>query len=202
MGEAPTKFTVNGKEYTPMTYSAILGINPGDYISFTSYTHHPFDKEMILEIPDNWSNGSYYNVPFEDLVSITKHAISKGYSVAWDGDVSEKGFAASKGVAVLPLNEKREDLFTKPDEELAVTQALRQETFMNYSSTDDHLMHITGTAKDQKGATYFYVKNSWGEISPYSGYVYMSEPYFKLKTVGIMVHKDAVPMEIRKRLGI
>jgi bleomycin hydrolase len=202
MGRVPEKFTVNGKEYTPQTYATTLGINPADYVSFTSYTHHPFDQQMVLEIPDNWANGTYYNVPFTDLVAISKNAISKGYSVAWDGDVSEKGFSASKGVAVLPYDEKREDLFTKPSEEVAVTQEMRQTTFTNYSTTDDHLMHITGTAKDQSGTNYFYVKNSWGEISPYSGYVYMSEPYFRLKTVGIMVHKDAVPAEIRKRLGI
>lgn len=202
MGPVPEKFVVNGKEHTPKSYAATLGINPADYVSFTSYTHHPFDQQMILEIPDNWSNGSYYNIPFEELASITKNAITNGYSVAWDGDVSEKGFSANKGIAVLPVNEKREDLFTKPDAELAVTQALRQETFSNYSTTDDHLMHVTGTAKDQNGNTYFYVKNSWGEISPYNGYIYMSEAYYKLKTVGIMVHKNAVPADIRKRLGI
>lgn len=202
LGRAPEKFTVNGKEYTPQSYAASLGINPSDYISFTSYTHHPFDQKMVLEIPDNWSNGSYYNVPINDIVTITKNAITKGYSVAWDGDVSEKGFSAGKGMAVLPVNEKREDLFTQPGEEVAVTQALRQSTFNDFSTTDDHLMHISGTAKDQNGTTYFYTKNSWGEISPYSGYLYMSEPYFRLKTVGIMVHKDAVPTEIRKRLGI
>ncbi|MCC6724356.1 MAG: aminopeptidase [Saprospiraceae bacterium] len=202
LGKAPEKFTVNGKEYTPKTYAATLGINPADYVSFTPYTHHPFNQQMVLEIPDNWSNGSYYNLPFEDLVTITKNAIAKGYSVAWDGDVSEKGFSGSKGIAVLPTEDQREDLFTKPGAELNVTQELRQETFSNYSTTDDHLMHISGTAKDQNGTTYYYVKNSWGEISPYSGYIYMSEPYFKLKTVCIMVHKDAVPAEIRKRLGI
>ncbi|MBI1223937.1 MAG: aminopeptidase [Bacteroidetes bacterium] len=202
LGSVPEKFIVKGKEYTPQTYAASLGINPDDYVSFTSYTHHPFDQKMVLEIPDNWSNGSYYNVPIADIVAITKNAISKGYSVAWDGDVSEKGFSASKGVAVLPINEKREDLFTNPGEEVAVTQALRQSTFTDFSTTDDHLMHISGTAKDQNGTNYFYVKNSWGEISPYSGYIYMSEPYFKLKTVGIMVHKDAIPADIRKRLGI
>lgn len=202
LGKAPEKFTVKGKEYTPQTYAASLGINPDDYISFTSYTHHPFDQKMVLEIPDNWSNGSYYNVPINDIVAITKNAISKGYSVAWDGDVSEKGFAAGKGIAVMPVDEKREDLFTKPGEEVAATQEIRQQTYENYTTTDDHLMHVSGTAKDQNGTTYFYVKNSWGEISPYSGYLYMSEPYFRLKVVGIMVHKDAVPADIRKRLGI
>ncbi|MBI5914202.1 MAG: aminopeptidase [Bacteroidetes bacterium] len=202
MGDVPEKFTYNGKEFTPKTFAATLGINPADYVSFTSYTHHPFDQKMVLEIPDNWANGYYYNVPFADLVSITKNAIEKGYGVAWDGDVSEKGFSGGKGIALLPVSEKREDLFTQPGEEVAVTQELRQSTFTDYSTTDDHLMHITGLAKDQAGTRYFYVKNSWGEISPYQGYIYMSEPYFRLKTVGIMVHKDAVPEAIRKRLGI
>lgn len=202
MGDVPEKFTYNGKEFTPKTFAATLGINPADYVSFTSYTHHPFDQKMVLEIPDNWANGSYYNVPFADLVSITKNAIEKGYGVAWDGDVSEKGFSGGKGIALLPVNEKREDLYTQPGEEIAVTQELRQSTFTDYSTTDDHLMHITGLAKDQDGTRYFYVKNSWGEISPYQGYIYMSEPYFRLKTVGIMVHKDAVPEAIRKRLGL
>lgn len=202
LGKVPEKFTVKGKEYTPQTYAASLGINPADYVSFTSYTHHPFNQKMVLEIPDNWSNGSFYNVPINDIVTITKNAISKGYSVAWDGDVSEKGFSAGKGIAVLPVDAKREDIFTNPSEEIAVTQEMRQSTYEDFSTTDDHLMHVSGTAKDQKGTNYFYVKNSWGEISPYSGYIYMSEPYFRLKVVSIMVHKDAVPADIRKRLGI
>jgi bleomycin hydrolase len=202
MGSVPARFTHNGKEYTPQSFAASLGINPDDYVSFTSYMHHPMYQKCVLEIPDNWSNGWYYNVSVSDLVTITEHAIKNGYSVAWDGDVSEKGFNAGKGLAVLPPDEKREDLFTTPGEELAVSQEMRQETFMNYSTTDDHLMHITGTAKDQNGAKYFYTKNSWGEISPYQGYVYMSEAYFRMKTVGLMVHKNAVPQEIRKKLGI
>ncbi len=202
MGNVPERFTYNGKEYTPQTFAASLGINPADYVSFTSYQHHPMYETCVLEIPDNWSNGTYYNVPFTDLVDIAKNAIQNGYSVAWDGDVSEKGFSAGKGVAVLPAVSDREDMFTQPGEEVSVTQELRQETFMNYSTTDDHLMHITGLAKDQHGTAYFYTKNSWGEVSPYQGYVYMSEPYFRLKTVGIMVHKNAVPAAIRKKLGI
>jgi len=201
MGEAPEKFTYNGKEFTPHSYAASLGIQPGDYVSFTSYAHHPMYEKCVLEIPDNWSNGWYYNVPVTDLTAIVENAIKNGYSVAWDGDVSEKGFAAGKGIAVLPADESRDDLFTAPGKELAVTQQSRQETFMNYSTTDDHLMHLTGLAEDQKGTKYFYIKNSWGEISPYQGYLYMSEPYFKMKTVGLMVNKNAVPKEIRQKLG-
>lgn len=201
MGKAPEKFKHNGKEYTPKSYAASLGINPDDYVSFTSYTHHPFYEQFVLEIPDNWANGSFYNVPIDDLVAITKNAIEKGYSVAWDGDVSEKGFSASKGVAVLPVDEKSE-MFAGPVKELEASQELRQSSFFDYTTTDDHLMHLTGLAKDQNGTPYYYIKNSWGEISPYQGYVYMSEPYFRVKTVGILVNKNAVPDSIWKKLGV
>ncbi|HFA47421.1 MAG TPA: aminopeptidase [Bacteroidetes bacterium] len=202
LGTPPPEFEYQGKQYTPQSFASTLGINPDDYVSFTSYTHHPFDEEVVLEIPDNYSNGSYFNVPFEDIIAITDHAVEKGYSVAWDGDVSEKGFSSRNGIAVLPANAERSDLFENPGEELSVDQALRQRTFQNYSTTDDHLMHITGVAKDQRGTKYYYTKNSWGDISPFQGYVYMSEPYFRLKTVGILVNKAAVPPHIRKRLGI
>ncbi len=202
LGTPPNKFTYNGKEYTPESFANQLGINPDDYISFTSYTHHPFDQKIILEIPDNYANGTYYNVPMEDLLAITDYAVAQGYSVAWDGDVSEKGFSSKNGIAVMPIDEEREDIFQNPVKEVAVTQSLRQSTFQNYSTKDDHLMHVTGIAKDQNGQKYYYTKNSWGAISPYQGYVYMSASYFQLKTVGLMVNKNAVPPAIRQRLGI
>jgi len=201
MGSVPENFTYKGKTYTPKTFAASLGIDPGDYVSFTSYTHHPFYSSFVLEIPDNWSNGSFINVPIEDLVAIAENAVENGYSVAWDGDVSEKTFSARKGIAVLPANDRGEEVWEKPGEEVSATQELRQQTFESFSTTDDHLMHITGVAKDQNGTHYFYIKNSWGEISPYDGYLYMSEPYFRLKTVSIMVHKDAVPENVKKKLG-
>ncbi len=163
---------------------------------------HPFGEEMILEIPDNYSNGHYWNVPMADLQAIVDFAVAEGYSVAWDGDVSEKGFSGMNGIAVVATDGKREDLFKKPGEEKKITQEFRQRTFENFSTTDDHLMHITGIAEDQEGTKYYYVKNSWGAISPYQGYVYMSENYFDLKTVSLMVHKNAVPEKVRKRLGI
>ncbi len=202
LGTPPEKFTFEGKEYTPASFAGHLGIDPDDYVSFTSYTHHPFGEKIVLEIPDNYANGGYYNVPMDDLLAITDFAVEKGYSVAWDGDVSEKGFSSKNGIAILPIDTKRKDLFEKPSTETHVTQELRQLTFQNYSTTDDHLMHITGVAKDQNGEKYYYTKNSWGAISPYQGYVHMSAPYFRLKTVGLMVHKNAVPLEIRQRLGI
>ncbi|RMF25211.1 MAG: aminopeptidase [Bacteroidetes bacterium] len=202
LGPAPERFTYQGKSYTPRSFADELGIQPQDYVSFTSFTHHPFNETCILEIPDNYSNGSYYNLPFEELEAIVDYAISHDFTVAWDGDVSEKGFSAKNGIAVLPQDPDRPDLFTQPGPEIHVTQELRQETFMSFETTDDHLMHITGIAQDQNGTKYYLVKNSWGEISPFKGFLYMSAPYFRLKTIAITVHKDGIPPEIRRRLEL
>lgn len=202
LGAVPETFTYNGKSYSPQSFTASLGFNPDDYVNITSYTHHPFYSQFVLEIPDNYSNGSFYNVPIEDLQAIVDNALKNGYSIAWDGDVSEKGFSAKNGIAILPTDEKREDLFQNPGEEIKVDQALRQSTFESFSTTDDHLMHLTGMAKDQKGNKYYLIKNSWGEISDYKGFLYMSEAYFQLKTVSVMVHKDAVPKDIAKKIAL
>ncbi len=200
LGEAPEKFEYKGKKYDAHTYAKESGINPDDYVSITSYTHHPFYESFVLEIPDNYSNGSFYNVPIDELLAVVDNAVKKGYSVAWDGDVSEKGFSAKEGMAVLPEDEKRKDLYSKPGKEKSVTQEMRQETFESYSTTDDHLMHLAGVAHDQVGTKYYLIKNSWGEISDFKGYLYMSEPYARLKTVAVMVHKDAIPESIAKKM--
>lgn len=200
LGNAPKTFKHDGKDYTPSSFANHIGLSPDNYVSISSFTHHPFYKEFILEIPDNYSNGSFYNVPIDELVATIDHALDKGYSIAWDGDVSEKGFSAKEGIAVLPTDEKREDLFTVPGEELMVSQKLRQENFESYSTTDDHLMHLVGSAKDQNGNKYYIIKNSWGEISPYKGFLYMSESYVKMKTVAIMVNKKAIPTMTSKKL--
>ncbi len=202
IGEAPSNFTVDGMKYTPKSYGESMGLNMDDYINITSFTHHPFYSQFILEIPDNYSNGSFYNVPLEDLMSITNNAIENGFSIAWDGDVSEKGFSAREGIAVLPFDESRKDIFKMPGGEVTVTQEKRQELFENYSTTDDHLMHLVGTAKDQKGIKYFKIKNSWGKISDFEGFLYMSEAYLKMKTISILVHKDAIPSKLRTKMGI
>ncbi len=191
LGPVPTKFTYEGKQYTPKKFAAHLGIEPDNYLSISSFTHHPFGETFILEVPDNYSNGAYHNVPIDDLVEMTKKAIKDGYSLAWDGDVSEKGFSAQNGIAILPTDPQREDLFTTIGPEINVTQAIRQQAFMAKSTTDDHLMHIVGMSQDQKGNTYFIIKNSWGEISDHKGFLHMSEAYFRMKTVAVMVHKDA-----------
>jgi len=211
MGKIPENFDYKSKKYNPKTFAAdVIGINPDDYVELTSFSHHPFYSKFILEVPDNWSMGEYYNLPVDDLMSILENALKKGYSVAWDGDVSENEFKHKKNVAVLPVlewkdrtNEQKESLFDAPEPEKKVTQQMRQDCFDNFSTTDDHLMHIVGMAKDEKGTIYYYVKNSWGEKSnSLNGFLYMSDSYIRLKTIAIMVHKDAIPADIKKKLKL
>ena len=225
MGKAPEKFTYNGKEYTPKSFAASLGLNMSDYVSITSFTHHPFYTQFAIEIPDNWMWDKSYNVPLNELMQIANNAIDNGYSIAWAADVSDKGFNWRKGVAVLPekdmasmddsdrarwenlsQGDKNDELykFEKPGKEKAVTQEMRQEGFDNFTITDDHGMVLTGKATDQNGTPYFIVKNSWGtdNRNPYSGFLYASESYFALQTIGIVIHKDAIPANIKKKLGV
>ena len=201
MGEVPSSFSYGGLSYTAESFAKYLGLDAGDYVSLTSFSHHPYNASFILEIPDNYSNGSYYNIPLDQLMQTIDQAVDAGFSVAWDGDVSEKSFNAREGIAVLPVDGKREDLFKMPGEELKVTQEMRQEAFESYATTDDHLMHIVGKATDQNGNKYYIIKNSWGEISPYKGYLYMSEAYVAMKTVAIMLHKDALSDELREAVS-
>ena len=200
LGEVPKQFTYRGKVYTPRSFADDMGVQPDDYRSFTSYTHHPFYQEFVLKIPDNWYGNSYYNVPLDEFVSIVDTAIDKGYTVVWDGDVSEHSYSSRKGVAILPQKDwadrtkkEKAEICLTPEPEMKVTQALRQEHYDNYSTNDDHLMHITGIARDQNGTKYYIVKNSGGTLERGNkGFVYMSEPYFRSKTISVMVHKDAV----------
>jgi len=200
LGQVDETFVVDGKTYHPKAFAMSLGLNPGDYVNITSFTHHPFYSAFILEIPDNFSNGSFINVPLNELEIIVDNALKNGYSVAWDGDVSEKGFSAKNGLAVLPTDIKDENLFKSIVEEEKVTAEARQENFESYTTTDDHLMHIVGIAKDAEGNKYYKIKNSWGEISDLKGFMYMSAPYFQMKTVSITLHKDGVPENIVKQL--
>ncbi len=224
MGAAPEKIESNGQAISPVDYMNQTGFNPNDYIELTSYSHHPYYKEFNLEIPDNWSHDLYYNLPIDELMEVMDNALTNGYSVCWDGDVSEKGFSHRNGVAILPVantkdmsnsdmekwtamsaKEKKASLykFDKPGSEKEVDQALRQSTFENYQTTDDHLMHLTGIVKDQNGTRYYKTKNSWAKTSnKMGGYLNMSESYVRLKTVAIMVHKDAIPAELKAKLGL
>ena len=192
LGTSPERFEYQGRSYSPLEFSKELGYNREDYVSLTSYTHHPFGKSFVLEIPDNFSNGSFLNLPIDDLIQTIDKAIANGYTVAWDGDVSETGFSSSKGIAVLPKEPSRKDLYKHVGEERTVTQADRQATFMSHSTTDDHMMHLVGISRDAAGKKYYVIKNSWGEIGPYKGYLHMSEAYVRAKTIAIIVNKDVV----------
>lgn len=210
LGAIPESFEYEGKKYTPQSFAESLPINWDDYVEIASFSHHPFYSTFVMNIPDNWTMGAYYNVPLADMTAIMTNAVDNGYTVGWDADVSEKGFSFKNGVAIIPdvdwneMEKARKDtIFNAPGTELEVTQENRQEMYDNYSTTDDHLMHITGTCKDQNGKTYFIVKNSWGsDRNDAEGYIYASMPYVEAKTIAIMVHKDAIPKDIRKKMGL
>ncbi len=210
LGKTPNQFSYDGKTYSPKSFlTDELELNPDDYIELTSYSHHPFYKKFRLEIPDNWTGQEYFNLPIDELAEVMDNALKTGYSITWDGDVSEKFFNQKKGFAVVPLkdwdnktNAEKEDKITKPIDEKIITQEMRQTAFDNFSATDDHLMHIVGLFHDQNGNKFYYTKNSWGTDYSYGGFIYMSLPYVKLNTIAIMVHKDAIPKAIRERIGL
>ena len=191
LGDAPTEFSYQGQTYTPQTFAGSLNFDADNYVNLTSFNHQPFGRPFVLEIPDNFSSGLFQNVPVDDLVATIDFALANGFSVAWDGDVSERGFSRSAGLAVLPAD-GRQDFLKYPGEEQTVDQEMRQQTYEQHSTTDDHLMHLTGIARDQNGNKYYLIKNSWGAVGKHDGYVYMSEPYLRLKTIAILVHKDAL----------
>lgn len=208
MGELPKTFIYEGVYYSPQKFAEeVVALDPEDYVSFTSFSHHPFYKPFVLEVPDNYSHGLFYNLPIDELTKVAEYALKNGYSIEWDGDVSDKGFNPRNGIAIVPEvdwaeldREGKKNLFKSPVDEKQITQEIRQNAFNTYSLTDDHLMHLTGIVQDQTGKKYYTVKNSWGEIGPLKGYLYMSEAYFKLGTVSILIHKDAIPTEILEKL--
>lgn len=206
MGENPTEFTFEGKKYTPKSFMAYTKISPNDYVSLTSFTHHPFYSNFILNIPDNFSNGSFYNVPIDELIESIDYALANGFSIALDCDVSEVGFSAKEGIAVIPSEEDKEKTFLKEIKpEKTVTQEFRQQEFENFNTTDDHLMHIVGKVKDQNGNVYYVVKNSWGSSGDRignNGYIYMSVPYMKLKTISVLLHKEGLTSKTKKNLKL
>lgn len=207
MGDAPDKFDYNGKSYTARTFAKEMGLDADDYVMVTSFTHHPYYSQFVLEVPDNWNWDKMYNVPLNDLTTIAENAIQNGYTIAWASDVSEKGFNFAQGLAIVPdvaslTPEQLQKAFTEPVKELTITPELRQQAFDNYETQDDHGMHIVGMSKDQNGKVFFRVKNSWGTNNPGSGYFYASEPFFAYKTTSIMLNKKAIPSDIAKKLGI
>lgn len=225
MGKVPETFTYKGKEYTPKSFAESLGIDTDDYIPLTSFTHKPYYKPFEVEIPDNWEHSQMYNLPLDELISVMDGALKSGYTLCWDGDVSEKGFAYLNGVAINP-DVKSDDLykdsdrahwgqlndterlaevfrFEHPYPEVKVTPEIRQQGYESGKTTDDHLMHITGIATDQNGTKYYITKNSWAaDSNDFGGYLNMSESYVRAKTIYILVHKDALPKELKAKLGL
>ncbi len=206
LGKNVTEFTFEGKKYTPLQFAEMVKINADDYVNITSFTQAPFYSNFILNIPDNFSNGSFYNLPIDELIQVIDNALENGFTVEIDCDVSEKTFSSKDGVAVIPsnpLNNLKALHSIYP--EMEVTQEYRQQEFENFKTTDDHLMHITGTVKDQNGNKYYKVKNSWGtdeKRTKFDGYVYFSEAYVRLKTISITLHKDGVPKNIAKKIAL
>lgn len=206
LGENITNFTYEGENYTPDSFREAMKIIPENYVTLTSFTHAPFYKSFILNIPDNWSYGSFYNIPLNEMMTTIDYALDNGFTVELDCDVSEVTFSSKNGIAVIPLNETdNEKALTAIYPEKNITQTYRQDEFENFTTTDDHLMHITGIVKDQKGNRYYKVKNSWGtnpNRTTFNGYVYFSEAYMRLKAISITVHKDAVPKKTSKKIAL
>jgi bleomycin hydrolase len=221
LGAVPENFTYNGTSYTPMSFAKSLDMNMDDYVIITSFTHHPFYENFVLEVPDNWIWAQAYNLPLDEMMDVMTGAMNNGYGLGWAADVSEKGFSFRDGLAIVPEDEdalktKGKDnknfsdagavkvgtQFDTPGPEKTITQVMRQEAFDNYLTTDDHGMHFTGMVSDQEGNEYFIVKNSWGtENNDCDGYFYASMPYVALKTMNFMIHKDALPKSIQKKMG-
>ena len=223
LGKCPESFTYEGKTYTPQTFAKSLGLDWNDYVSITSYTHHPFYTSFPVEVQDNWRNPLSYNLPMDEMMRVIDNALAESYTVAWGGDVSEDGFTR-QGLAYsidtkateslqgsdmarwLKLSSaKKRDILeelgcTVP--ELTPTQEMRQQRYDNWELTDDHGMLIYGIAKDQNGKEYYMVKNSWGETGEYKGTWYMTKAFIAANTMDYMVNKNAIPKDIRKKLGL
>ncbi len=223
-GQCPTEFEYKGKKYTPQSFvKDYLQLDPNDYVSLTSYTHHPFYSQFVLEIQDNWRWATSYNLPLDEFMRVMEESVKNGWTFAWGADVSEDGFSRRTGknkcVATVPdtkatagvgsdqsrwTGEKAGAKIAQADAagEKVITQEMRQEGYDNWTTTDDHGMQIYGIAKDQNGKEYFMMKNSWGEYGPYKGFWYVSKPYVAYKTMNIVINKNAIPKDIRKKLGI
>lgn len=203
MGADVSEFIFEEKKYTPKSFLEMTKLNLEDYVTISSFTHEPFYSKFILDIPDNFAYGSFYNLPLEEFIQNIDNALDKGYTLALDTDVSEKTFSPKSGIAVIPDNESdNKTILTEIKKEKNITQEFRQQEFENFNTTDDHLMHIVGKLKDQKGNIYYKVKNSWGTDNGNGGYVYMSVPYIKLKAISVLVHKDALTNKTRKELRL
>jgi len=209
LGKLPETFIYGGKSYTPHTFAKeVVGINPNDYIEFSSYKDSPYYEKIVMPVPDNWSYDFLYNVPMVELTDIIDGALAKGYTIAWASDVSEPYFSWKNGVAQVPnldlyniTDEQKKTLFDGPLQEKMVTEDLRLEGLYSLNTTDDHAMQIVGKAKDQNGKEYYKVKNSWGATNDYKGYLYVTKAFVQLKSTGILLNKAGVPKAIKNKLN-
>ncbi len=210
LGEVPEKFIYEGKEYTPKTFAEkVIGLKAENYVELASVTNVPYYEKTLMMVPDNWSFDLVYNVKMKDLTATIDHALEKGYTVGWATDVSEKYFSWKNGVAYVPekdyedmTEEERKNLFNGPQPERKITSEMRQTAFDNYTTTDDHGMHIVGLAKDQNGREYYIVKNSWGDKNDYEGYLYVTKAFVQYKTTAILLHKKGIPSDLRDKMGM
>ena len=210
LGKVPDNFTYKGKNYTPQSFAKeVVGINPDDYVEMSSFTNAPYYQKTTMMVPDNWSLDQVYNVKVNDMTDVIDNALKKGYTVAWATDVSEKSFSWKNGVAYVASKkfddmtaEEKADMFNGPKAEPEITPEMRQAAFDNYTTTDDHGMHIIGLAKDQTGKEYYIVKNSWGETNDYKGFLFVTKNFVKYKTTALLVNKGGIPAEIAKKLGV
>lgn len=223
-GKIPADFEYKGKTYTPQSLAKELDLKSEDYISLTSFTHHPFYKPFAIEVADNWRWAPSYNLPIDELMEVIDHVINSGATLAWATDVSEIGFTRT-GVAVIPDdeapdnigsdqahwlglskteqdNQLKDKLTAGPVKQKEITQEIRQAAFDSQETTDDHGMQIYGTAKDQTGNKYYLVKNSWGETGNFKGIWYASEQFVKYKTISIVINKESLPKDVAKKLGL
>lgn len=200
MGKAPTNFVYNQKKYTPKSFaSEVIKFNSDDFVNLTSFTHHPYYKTMTPEVPDNFSNGSYFNLPLEEMIKTIKVALEKGYTVVWDTDVSNDGFQSKQGLALYRKSTATGEVSTTEEEEMW-SASIRQERFENLITQDDHLMHIVGIEKTKEGKTFFIVKNSWGDSGPYGGFIHVSEAYIAINTITIVLPKAALNPALMDKL--
>jgi bleomycin hydrolase len=205
LGAPPKEFTYNGKTYNPVSFAKeVLHFNSDDYVNLTSFTHQPYYKPFILQVPDNFSNGSFYNLPLNEFIQVVKDAVNKGYTVAWDADVSNKGFMQGSGLALYFDNNSSysRDQVDPDTKEANYDATTRQELYENLTTQDDHLMHITGVEKSKNGKTFFVVKNSWGKVGPYEGYINVSEAYFAINTISVVIPKAALSKETVEKLKL
>ena len=221
LGKDIKEFEFKGKKYTPQSYAQAIGLNMDDYVSLTSFTNHSLYSKCQLAIPDNYNWGDSYNVNLNDLMTTVEFALSKGYTLAWGADVSEKGFSFKNGIALVPEDpnsiqvvgkdnknfsdagaDKNANAFLSPVKELDITEEIRQKGYDQKTTTDDHGMHIVGLYTDQNGSKYVLVKNSWGTSNYPMGYLYVSEQYFRYKTINIYLHKEGIPSELKQKINL